>query len=257
MTDNPFPNNVSIHFTTTEGGVSLPPFATNNLGVHVEDNPEHVLHNRQQLQTRLSVNAIQWLNQVHGNEVLVVDGVTTQSAPDADASYTQQKNLACAVLTADCLPVLFAAKDGSQVAAAHAGWRGLADGVLLNTLNTFKQPSDVIVCFGVAISQPHFEVGAEVKDAFPWASDACFKPSAPNKHYAHLYRLAYEQLKHAGVIDIYQALFNELQPSKYSLKPFAQVAENEFPCTYAQEALFYSYRRDKQTGRQASLIWAN
>src|SRR5690554_7612058 len=90
MTDNPFPNNVSIHFTTKEGGVSLPPFATNNLGVHVEDNPEHVLHNRQQLQTRLSVNAIQWLNQVHGNEVLVVDGVTTQSAPDADASYTQQ-----------------------------------------------------------------------------------------------------------------------------------------------------------------------
>ena len=255
MTDNPFPNNVSIHFTTKEGGVSLPPFATNNLGVHVEDNPEHVLHNRQQLQTRLSVNAIQWLNQVHGNEVLVVDGVTTQSAPDADASYTQQKNLACAVLTADCLPVLFAAKDGSQVAAAHAGWRGLADGVLLNTLNTFKQPSDVIVCFGVAIGQPHFEVGAEVKDAFPWASDACFNQGNAGKYFAHLYRLAYEQLTHAGVTDIYQALFNEAQPGTHLLKPFSSVAENELPCTYAQETLFYSYRRDKQTGRQASLIW--
>lgn len=266
---SPFPKNVSVHFTTKAGGVSLPPYASNNLGLHVEDNPLHVLHNRQRLKEQLGLDAIQWLNQVHGTKAvpaLPLAKLTAHAAgltdkPDlnainktiltADALYSQQHNLACAILTADCLPVLFAAQDGSQVAAAHAGWRGLADGVLHNTLNTFKEPNNVIVCFGAAISQAAFEVGPEVKAAFPWASDACFNAGRAGKYYANIYQLAFEQLQQAGVTEIYQTEFCGSGCGS-SFNPTTPV-----PCTFTQQDLFYSYRRNKKTGRMASLIWIN
>ena len=268
---NPFPANVRIHFTTKAGGASVPPFASNNLGLHVEDNAAHVLQNRQALTEQLAVASIQWLDQVHGNAVVqaqsephfpaLAQGAekTHNSIPAADAQFTSERKLACAILTADCLPVLFAAADGSQVAAAHAGWRGLAAGVLLNTLKTFKDPSKVIVCFGAAISQAAFEVGGEVKAAFPWASAACFKAGQGDKHHAHLYQLAFEQLQQAGVTEIYQAVFDgatgEVADDRYQLKRYQTVEPTQFPCTYTQETLFYSYRRDKRTGRMASLIY--
>ncbi len=250
----PFPESVSIHFTTKAGGVSQPPFASNNLGLHVDDNAMHVLQNRQSLQEQLAVDAIQWLKQVHGNTAVRIRHTEQDETPAADASFTQEKGLACAILTADCLPVLFASVDGSQVAAAHAGWRGLAEDVLLNTLSIFKAPSKVIVCFGAAIGPAAFEVGAEVKESFPWATDKCFKKGQGDKYYANLYQLAFEQLHHAGVAEIYQAVFDE-ESGANQLKRYQDVSQAEFPCTYAQEKLFYSYRRDKQTGRMASLIW--
>lgn len=253
--NSPFPENIKIHFTTKAGGVSLPPFASNNLGLHVEDNAMHVLQNRQNLQEQLAVDSIQWLKQVHGNTAVRVQHEEIDKTPTADALFTQQASLACAILTADCLPVLFADLDGSQVAAAHAGWRGLADNVLLNTVDTFKVARKVIVVFGAAIGPAAFEVGPEVKEAFPWASDKCFKKGQGDKYYANLYQLAYEQLRKVGVTRIYQAVFEEGDSGSYQLQPFENVQEGQLPCTYAQSELFYSYRRDKQTGRMASLIW--
>lgn len=260
---SPFPENVSIHFTTKAGGVSLPPFASNNLGLHVEDNAQHVLENRQRLQQQLAVGSIQWLKQVHGNTAIQAQAEMQSEAADnahaeasiADAQFTQQTGLACAILTADCLPVLFADLDGSQVAAAHAGWRGLSAGVLLSTLNSFPEPNKVIVCFGAAIGQDAFEVGQEVKTAFPWASDKCFRKGLGTKHQANLYQLAFEQLQKAGVTEIYQAVFNHNNAETVQIKPYQEVTAAEQPCTYAQKELFYSYRRDQRTGRQASLIW--
>lgn len=252
---NPFPINVSIHFTTKAGGVSLPPFASNNFGLHVEDNAMHVLQNRQNLQRQLAVDSIQWLKQVHGNTAVRAEHLEQGSTPAADALFTQEESLACAVLTADCLPVLFADMDGGQVAAAHAGWRGLADNVLLNTLDTFKTARKVIVCFGAAIGPTTFEVGPEVKEAFPWATDKCFKKGQAGKYYANLYQLAYEQLRKVGVTRIYQAVFAGNDLGSYQIQPFESVKEAQLPCTYTQSELFYSYRRDKQTGRMASLIW--
>src|SRR5690554_77088 len=253
--NSPFPENIKIHFTTKAGGVSLPPFASNNLGLHVEDNAMHVLHNRQNLQEQLSVDSIQWLKQVHGNTAVRVQHEEIDNTPTADALFTQQASLACAILTADCLPVLFADLDGSQVAAAHAGWRGLADNVLLNTVDTFKVARKVIVVFGAAIGPAAFEVGPEVKEAFPWASDKCFKKGQGDKYYANLYQLAYEQLRKVGVTRIYQAVFNHNNADTVQIKPYQAVTTAEQPCTYTQKERFYSYRRDQRTGRQASLIW--
>lgn len=251
-----FPDNVSLHFTTRAGGVCEPPFAQNNLGLHVEDNPVHVLQNRRRLQEQLAVDAIQWLKQVHGNTAVLVRLGEQDNTPTADALFTQDKQLACAILTADCLPVMFATTDGRQVAAAHAGWRGLADNVLLNTLSTFKEaPRKIVACFGAAIGPEAFEVGSEVKAAFPQASDKCFSQGQGGKYYANLYQLAYEQLQAAGVAEVYQAILPETDGNAYRLHPFAALDATELPCTYSQNERFYSYRRDKQTGRQASLIW--
>ena len=225
----PLPSRVKAVLTTRQGGCSRSPYASNNLGDHVGDVMAHVLQNRQQLQTTLGLERIQWLNQVHGCEVIVANG----GVPAADACFTQVRQVACAVLTADCLPVLFAAHDGTQVAAAHAGWRGLAAGVLLETLKTFAKPRQVSVYLGPAIGFSSFEVGPEVRQAFSWASDHCFKAGKGDRVFADLQQLAREQLQAVGVVDIY----------------------SEPLCTVTDHELFYSYRREGITGRMASLIW--
>lgn len=229
----PLPPNVKAAISTRQGGGSAAPFASNNLGLHVGDHAPTVQANRALLQSQLQLDHIQWLDQVHSSEVVSAD--TQGKIYCADASFTTERHLACAVLTADCLPVLFCQQDGQQIAAAHAGWRGLAAGVLLNTLRTFKQPSAVSVYLGPAIGPTAFEVGPEVQAAFPWASDQCFQPGAGDRIFANLYQLASEQLRAAGVTHIFREDF----------------------CTYHQDELFYSYRRDGQTGRMVSLIWRN
>ena len=161
--DWPAPAGIKSCVTTRSGGVSLPPFDSFNLGDHVDDDPQAVAANRQRLKSELQVDPV-WLKQVHG--VVVVQADPTQVA-EADASWTATPGVACTIMTADCLPALFCNRDGTRVAAAHAGWRGLAAGVLEAAANSLEAaPADVLVWLGPAIGQPSFEVGAEVREAF-------------------------------------------------------------------------------------------
>lgn len=226
------PCGVGAAVTTRVNGCSASPWDSNNLAFHVGDNPSHVAANRQTLLDSLAdVRAIQWLQQIHSADV--VQACSGSVTLTADAVFSTDKGLACSVMTADCLPVLFCNDTGTQVAAAHAGWRGLADGVLLNTLATFADASAVRVYLGPAIGADVFEVGPDVAAAFPWADDCHFQPGQGDRLYADLYGLARQQLTAAGV---------------------TRIAGGNF-CTLTQREQFYSYRRDGQTGRMASLIW--
>ena len=229
------PDAVRLCFTTRLGGCSSAPFQYGNLAAHVGDDLASVRRNRQVLLQRMpGARGIQWLEQVHGVAcpVAVGGGVTLT----ADAAFSDRAGLACAVLTADCLPVLFMSRDGTEVAAAHAGWRGLADGVLLQTVRRFSPASSVLAVFGPAIGAEDFEVGAEVREAFAWAPDECFRPGKPGKYMADLYAIARYQLQLAGVTCL-------SSPSSER-------------CTMTEHQRFYSYRKEGQTGRQASLIWS-
>ncbi len=231
--DWPVPAHVKSLMTTRAGGVSVGPFASLNLGAHVQDDPIAVAENRRHLRETLPAEPI-WLNQVHATQVIQAD--TVGGVPNADASFTRTPNTVCAVLTADCLPVLFCACDGSVIAAAHAGWRGLAAGVLEATLAVMQvPPGEVIAWMGAAIGPDAFEVGAEVRDTFIAShpqSVAAFKPQQ-QKWLADIYTLARIQLNACGVSAVYGGGL----------------------CTYTDAARFYSYRRDGTTGRMATLIW--
>ncbi|MBK4773064.1 MAG: peptidoglycan editing factor PgeF, partial [Pantoea sp. Morm] len=205
-----------------------------NLGAHVGDAETHVLQNRQYLKDKLLPAMPQWLNQVHGQDVvrLPVDNVI----PNADAAITRESGVVCAVMTADCLPVLFCSDDGLEVAAAHAGWRGLCNGVLEQTLRQFRSPaSEIHVWLGPAIGPDAFEVGAEVREAFmahDAQADAAFRP-AGDKYFANIWQLARQRLQAAGVHSI----------------------SGSQRCTFTEADDFFSYRRDGITGRMATLIW--
>tara|TARA_R110001592_G_scaffold315880_4_gene592036 strand:- start:7596 stop:8375 length:780 start_codon:yes stop_codon:yes gene_type:complete len=245
----PAPANVLALSTTRKGlagylGASVGAYSRFNLGDHVDDSLLNVAKNRAALLAACdNLDAILWLQQVHGIEVCEVSDV--RAAPVcADASITQAKGLGCAVLTADCIPVLFCRIDGGEVAAAHAGWRGLCAGVLVNTVSAFNcPPQELMAWIGPAISQAHFEVGPEVYRAFlkefSGVSKAqienAFRPSAykAGHFYADINALAQCQLQNLGV---------------------AWVGGGDL-CTYADADRFYSFRRDGQTGRQVSLIY--
>jgi YfiH family protein len=234
-------------------GQSLSPYSAFNLGDHVDDLPSRVASNRQQLVDYASgCDDVRWLQQVHGtycpDASLIVDGT------QADAAFTQIPGLACAVMTADCLPVLFCDLQGSQIASAHAGWRGLASGVLINTLKTFTDKgiaaSQVIAWLGPAISQAAFEVGPEVKQAFScvdngntWADESCFVKGTKDRLYGDLYRLARLQLESLGISGVYGGGTEDLNYCTATDK------------TEHNEYRFFSYRRQEVTGRQATLIW--
>jgi len=236
--DWPAPTLVGALVTTRIGGVSAPPYAGFNLAAHVGDAPSAVTANRNLLQQYLTgLNAPQWLQQVHGTQVAVAhpDGKERRG----DAVITDRLNLPCAILTADCLPVFFCDQSGDQVAVAHAGWRGLAAGVLEAVLARFVAPSsEIIVWLGPAIGPKHFEVGASVRDAFVEVAPDMARAfsahrSAPGQWFANLYQIARYRLQKQGVTCISGGDF----------------------CTYADAERFYSYRRDGLTGRMASLIW--
>ena len=230
----PVPENVKCLSTTRMDGVSIAPYSSLNLGVHVGDELGDVRQNRALLREYLPAEPL-WLNQVHGTDV--AQALRYQGVCDADASVANGIHQVCTVMTADCLPVLFCDTSGTQVAAAHAGWRGLLDGVLENTVSKFEQPNQVLAWLGPAIGPNAFEVGQEVKDSFSLkdpAAERCFKPSqATGKWLADLYSLAKLHLNAVGV---------------------TQVFGGEH-CTYSDEARFFSYRRDGVTGRMASCIW--
>lgn len=231
------PANVKAVTTTRLGGYSSAPFDGLNLGDHVDDDADRVEQNRAYLLQSLGLDkAPQWLTQVHGTEVI-------KAQPDnvcrtADACWTDEQGVACVVMTADCLPVFFADSAGSRVAVAHAGWRGLLDGVLEQTLKVFPDPEEVCVWFGPAIGPEAFEVGKEVVEQFvskqAEARGAFVSVAGKNdKYLADIYQLATLRLQSSGVKSI----------SGGDL------------CTYSDKKHFFSYRRDGQTGRMASLIW--
>ncbi len=240
--DWPAPDNIVALTTTRSGGVSSAPFDSFNVAAHVADDLASVEANRQALLNHCQgLNQIQWLNQIHSATV-VTAGETV--CPDADASMTHQSGLACAVMTADCLPLIICDKRGEQIAAAHAGWRGLAGGVIDNTIAKFTgQKSDLMVWLGPAISQANFEVGDEVRQQFLKAFDdndqdevsQAFQASVnrAGHYFADLYQLARLRLKSLGVSNIYGGNL----------------------CSFADRQRFYSYRRDGQTGRMVTLIY--
>lgn len=236
--DWPAPASVRALSTTRDGGVSEGVFRGLNLGAHVGDEAARVEGNRALLQQAAGIpGRLNWLNQVHGTVVHPVSD-TYGTAPEADAACAQQAGLACIVMTADCLPVLFCDKAGTRVAAAHAGWRGLQGGVLEASIAAMGcEPGDILTWLGPAIGPTAFEVGGEVRDAFmaeQVEAAAAFVPS-PNegKWLADIYRLARLRLARAGVTAIYGGEY----------------------CTFSDSERFYSYRRDGQTGRMASIVW--
>lgn len=235
--DWPAPAHVRTASTLRTGGVSAVPFDSLNLGAHVGDAPESVRANRQRLAQALQLpNAPCWLNQVHGTRV--VEAGTWLTPPQADACIARSASQVCVVMTADCLPVLICSRDGDRVAAAHAGWRGLAGGILESTVSSLGLPgSQLMAWLGPAIGPQVFEVGDEVRIAFmakEAAAAQAFKPSYRAGHWlADLYLLARQELTRLGVQAVYGGGL----------------------CTYSDESRFFSYRRESRTGRMASLIW--
>jgi len=219
-----------------QSGASQAPYGCFNLGDHVGDDPAAVAENRRRLNVAAGLpSEPYWLSQVHGISVADLD---LPAAPDpADAAITRGSAKVCAILTADCLPILFASDSGDTVAAAHAGWRGLAAGVIEATVHAMgSAPGGVVAWLGPAIGPEHFEVGAEVREVFLAAdpeSGEAFEPNARGRFMADLNVLARRRLQRLGVSRIYGG----------------------GECTFTEAARYYSHRRDGITGRQATLIW--
>ncbi len=234
----PAPANVRTVVTTRCGGVSTGRYASFNLAMHCGDDVVCVSENRARLTARCGAPGVCWLDQKHATNV--VDArIDYRAPPQADASWCQNTGRACAILSADCLPVLICDRAGSLVAAAHCGWRGLAEGILPALLNRLAVPADdLLVWLGPAIGPQHYQIGSEVHEALrrtipAVAAGIALTPSdVANRWQADLYAIARAQLNALGVTAIYGGGF----------------------CTY-RESRFYSYRRDGETGRMASLIW--
>jgi len=236
LPDWPAPPRVRAVTTTRAGGVSAGPWASMNPADHVGDDASAVAANRQRLLTRLALPvAPGWLTQVHGTRV--VDATDAFEAIEADAVVARGPGSVCAVLTADCLPVLFCDRAGREVAAAHAGWRGLAAGVLELTVARMQVPGqELLAWLGPAISAAAYVVGEEVRSAFisrDARAAAAFRPATAGGWHADLYALARQRLGSCGVTAVYGGNF----------------------CSYRDRERFFSYRRDGVTGRMASLVW--
>lgn len=233
----PQPETVMACSTTRIGGNSLPPYDSFNLGLHVGDQPRLVTQNRNSLMkiAQLPTQPC-WLNQVHGTRIIDLAKEKKGNLP-ADAAYSCEQGQVCVVMTADCLPVLLCNEQGTEIAAVHAGWRGLCDGILEKAIKQFKSPvSSIMAWLGPAIGAEKFEVGGEVRSAFieqDMQLAQGFKAYNNGKYLADLYLLARLKLSAAGVPNIYGGTY----------------------CTVSEPTRFFSYRRDGVTGRMASLIW--
>ena len=237
------PSNVHVLSTLRGGGVSTAPYDDGhgggglNLGEHVGDQAASVAQNRARLRTVLPTDPA-WITQVHGT--LVVDAARVVAAPSADASFTTQAGIVCAVMTADCLPVLFCDKAGQVVAAAHAGWRGLASGVLQNTLGAMRAAGagPISAWLGPAIGPQQFEVGDDERAAFITVDPAAALgfvhiSNRPGKYFANIYLLARQILERENVLQI----------------------SGGTACTMSEPDRYFSFRRDQHTGRMATMIW--
>ena len=232
------PPNVHAFTTLRHGGVSNVPYDSFNLGDHVGDEENAIKTNRTLLIKQFNLPQMPlFLTQTHSTRVLTLP--YSGKNLEADAAYTTQTNQACLVMTADCLPVLFTNRQGNAVAAAHAGWRGLCDGILEETVKCFQCPSDEIIAWlGPAIGRTAFQVGGEVVQQFiaqdPQARSAFIAdPNTPGKYLGDLYQIAKQRLNQLGI--------NQISGGEH--------------CTYTEKDKFFSYRRDGKTGRMASCIW--
>ena len=243
------PARVRAAFTLRSGGASVAPHESLNLGTHVGDAPAAVAENRRRVREQLGLPAEPvWLQQVHGTRVVDVDALAARAAagglalsdgspPEADAAVTRTPGRVCVIQVADCMPVLFAARDGTAVGAAHVGWRGLAGGVLEQTIAQLGVPAAQLVAWlGPTISRKNFEVGDDVRAAFT-KDDAgaavAFEANSRGRWQCDLYALARRRLAALGVSDVSGGGW----------------------CTYADASQFFSFRRDGQCGRMAALIW--
>lgn len=236
--DWPVANNIHAAATLRTGGLSQNTFHSLNLADHVNDDPEKVLKNRKIVSTMLSLPSEPiWLKQIHGIHAIKADQDINQ-IKSADASYTDKSDAVCAVLTADCLPLLLASANGEKVAAIHAGWRGLLAGVISNTVNSIGS-TDLLAWMGPAICADCFEVGKDIRDAFVTKYSKfsqAFKPHTEGTFLADIYKLTVIELASIGITRVYGGGF----------------------CTVEDNQRFYSYRRDGElTGRMATLIWRN
>lgn len=234
--DWPAPANVRALVTTRAGGASRGPYASFNLGDHVGDDPAAVARNRARLRQALELDADpRWLRQVHGTRV--IEAAAARPGEAADGAWTGHRGVACAVLSADCLPVFLCDRAGTRVALLHAGWRGLAAGIIEAGLRAFAVPPEAVhIWLGPAIGADAYEVGDEVRQAFVDAdagAAGAFRAGTRGKWYMDMHALARRRLDAQGVRSIHGGGY----------------------CTASQPALFYSYRRDGATGRMASLIW--
>ena len=228
------PVGVRAAMSTRFGGASVAPYASLNLGLHVGDEPDVVRANRSGLAHALGVSGIAWLDQVHGADVVDVDVAGWAQVHRADAAVTSRDDVAVAIMVADCLPVLMARRDGSRVGGAHAGWRGLAGGVVPRALDAMGVPPAEITCWlGPAISPLHYEVDEAVRAHFDASFAHCFVPTREGHYRMDLAGIAEAQLQAAGV---------------------GHVARSG-DCVFASEDRWFSHRRDGITGRCAALIW--
>lgn len=237
--DWPAPAHIIAGTTQRQGGASTGPYVSNNLAMHVADNPVHVQQNRDALDRQLPGNKQwQWLEQVHGVHVVQAP---TCSVEVGDASYSDKPGVVCTVLTADCLPILFCDTAGTEVAAIHAGWRSLCGGVIENAAACFKAgPETMLAWMGPAIGPQQFEVGEDVVNAFEQASCgaesvSAFRPLGNGKYLGDIYELARIRLRSVGIHAIHGGGL----------------------CTVTDSANFYSFRRDDVTGRMVSFIYIN
>jgi YfiH family protein len=236
MPEWPAPSSIKAVMTTRYGGISKPPYDSLNLGEHVGDDPQSVLENRRLLASVANLPSMPiWLNQVHSASVL--DCGVTIGSNTADAITTVRPQQVCVVMTADCLPVLLCNQAGTRVAAVHAGWRGLAEGVIEAALSHFNDPVDQILAWlGPAIGPEAFEVGLEVRERFiqdDLRASGAFVAGRPGHWMTDIYQLARIRLERAGV---------------------GFIGGGDY-CTVTDNNRFFSYRRDGVTGRMASLIW--
>jgi polyphenol oxidase len=232
--DWPVPATVRALCTTRIGGVSEGVFGTLNLGTHVGDAPAPVASNRALLRSRLPAEPV-WMEQVHGTTV--IDAEDAASSPIADGAVTRTRGVVCCAMTADCLPVLLADTAGAVVGVAHAGWRGLANGVIEATVSRMRvAPARLVAYLGPAISRNAYEVGAELQALFVGndaMAAAAFTPKGDGKYWCDLYALATQRLARLGVPAIFGGQF----------------------CTFQDRERFFSFRRDGRTGRMAACIW--
>lgn len=229
----PVTKNVKAIQTTRQGGISQPPYDAMNLATHVNDLPKHVARNRQLLSEFVPTEPV-WLNQVHSTKV--IDASKSQCETDADASYTTQTNVVCVTMTADCLPILLCDQAGTVVAAIHAGWRGLCDGVIETTVKAMPATANQLLAWlGPAIGPTAFEVGDEVRQQFIQQDQQAKHAFLPKegKWLGNLYLIARQRLAAIGVRHVY----------------------GDIQCTYTGSDRFFSYRRDQITGRMATMIW--
>jgi YfiH family protein len=234
--DWPAPDTIHALSTARQGGFSLPPYDSFNLGTHVGDAPNTVIKNRDYLANVAQLpESPRWLNQIHGARV--INSNDWQLNIDADAMVSQQNHHICTIMTADCLPLLMCNKQGNTVAAIHAGWRGLATGIIEKTIAELRcAPQDILVWLGPAIGPNQFEVGPDVYQTFTQHSAKAiqaFQQTDASHYLADIYLLARQRLTALGVSAIFGGDF----------------------CTASEKQQFFSYRRDDITGRMASMIW--